>query len=81
MSIEALEVKIRFTSQVVKARACLEKHDLSEIQDKMYSISEDLGLLKNLVGADSHEYKELDSINNSLKSRVDTVQNERYKHL
>lgn len=68
---EVLSVQIHLMSQATDVALDLETNDSFAAEEKLFSISEELAHLKVLVGTNDPRYKKLESINNSLKSRVD----------
>jgi len=81
MNTETLSVQIRLMSQATEVALDLEANDPNAAEEKLFSISEDLGLLKVLVGADDSSFKNMESINNSLKSRAVTAKSKKDKYI
>jgi len=81
MNAETLSVQIRLMSQATDVALDLEANDPNAAEEKLFYISEDLGLLKVLVGADDASFKNMESINNSLKSRAVTAKSKKDKYI
>jgi len=67
---EALSVQIRIMGNATDIALGLEKNDLDGAEDKMFSISEDIGHLKVLVGVNNYSFKEMESIKNTLQAKI-----------
>jgi len=78
---EALSVQIRIMGNATDIALGLEKNDLDGAEDTMFSIREDLGLLKVLVGVNNYSFKEMESIKNTLEVKLDTAKKKKAEYI